>query len=55
MQHGDADSDPIRHAARKGRSVTSDVDPAREELAEFDTSVAHVARVYDYWPGGCFR
>jgi hypothetical protein len=20
----------------------------------FDTSVAHVARVYDYWLGGCF-
>jgi trans-aconitate methyltransferase len=32
--------------------VTSDVDPARGEPAGFDTSVAHVARVYDYWLGG---
>src|SRR5450755_259295 len=48
----DAGSDPVRHTARKGRSVTSDVDPARGEPAGFDTSVAHVARVYDYWLGG---
>ena len=26
-------------------------DPA-EEIARFDTSVAHIARVYDYWLGG---
>ena len=32
--------------------MTSDVDPARGEPAGFDTSVAHVARVYDYWLGG---
>jgi hypothetical protein len=28
-------------------------DPAREdERTVFDTSVAHVVRVYDYWLGG---
>ena len=26
-------------------------DPA-EEIARFDTSVPHIARVYDYWLGG---
>ena len=26
--------------------------PARDEPPSFDTSVAHVARVYDYWLGG---
>jgi S-adenosyl methyltransferase len=26
--------------------------PASEEDVEFDTSVAHIARVYDYWLGG---
>jgi S-adenosyl methyltransferase len=25
------------------------------EPPTIDTSVAHVARVYDYWLGGCFR
>ncbi len=29
-------------------SSSEDEDPA------FDTSVAHLARVYDYWLGGCF-
>jgi hypothetical protein len=31
-------------------------DGAPESLGDhqsFDTSVAHVARVYDYWLGGC--
>jgi S-adenosyl methyltransferase len=28
------------------------VDPAGEEPAGFDTSVAHMARVYNYWLGG---
>ncbi len=32
--------------------MTSDLGPAPEEPAGFDTSVAHVARVYDYWLGG---
>jgi hypothetical protein len=35
-------------AAGKWRSVV----PAQDEQATFDTSVAHVARVYDYWLGG---
>ncbi|HEX9353706.1 MAG TPA: SAM-dependent methyltransferase, partial [Streptosporangiaceae bacterium] len=29
-----------------------DVTPSRDEPVPFDTSVAHVARVYDYWLGG---
>jgi S-adenosyl methyltransferase len=35
-------------AAGKWRSVV----PAQDEQTTFDTSVAHVARVYDYWLGG---
>jgi S-adenosyl methyltransferase len=35
-------------AAGKWRSVV----PAQDEQTMFDTSVAHVARVYDYWLGG---
>ncbi len=27
--------------------------PAGESVP-FDTSVPHIARVYDYWLGGCF-
>jgi len=26
--------------------------PDQEEQVDFDTSVAHIARVYDYWLGG---
>jgi len=35
-------------AAGKWRSVV----PAQDEQTTFETSVAHVARVYDYWLGG---
>ena len=27
----------------------------RAERSKFDAGVAHSARVYDYWLGGCFR
>jgi hypothetical protein len=27
--------------------------PAQPGPVQFDTSVAHIARVYDYWLGGC--
>jgi S-adenosyl methyltransferase len=27
---------------------------APQERPTFDTSVAHIARVYDYWLGSCF-
>jgi hypothetical protein len=30
-------------------------DRRRSAAAGIDTSVAHPARVYDYWLGGCFR
>jgi S-adenosyl methyltransferase len=32
--------------------VTADGTPAAAERPAFDTSVAHIARVYDYWLGG---
>jgi S-adenosyl methyltransferase len=32
--------------------VTGDGTPAAAERPAFDTSVAHIARVYDYWLGG---
>jgi hypothetical protein len=35
-------------AAGRWRSVV----PVQDEQTTFDTSVAHVARVYDYWLGG---
>jgi S-adenosyl methyltransferase len=48
--------------ARKGTPVTTDGTPAAaqqpadtispQERPAFDTSVAHIARVYDYWLGG---
>src|ERR1022692_1796984 len=41
---------------RKGESLSAEGDrgvaPAGENPAAFDTSVAHMARVYDYWLGG---
>jgi hypothetical protein len=53
----------VSAARSKGVSVTSegapvpderpgDIDGHGEESPTFDTSVAHVARVYDYWLGG---
>ena len=30
----------------------SDVPGAERELPQYDTSVAHIARVYNYWLGG---
>ncbi|MGI8449508.1 MAG: SAM-dependent methyltransferase [Streptosporangiaceae bacterium] len=29
--------------------------PAAGQAAAIDTTVAHPARVYDYWLGGCFH
>jgi predicted O-methyltransferase YrrM len=39
----------------KGTPVTTEESPARansQDRPAFDTSVAHIARVYDYWLGG---
>ncbi len=33
--------------------MSGDTRPARERRA-IDTTVAHSARVHDYWLGGCF-
>ena len=42
--------------AKKGVSVSAEPDrevaPARDDAVPFDTSVAHMARVYNYWLGG---
>jgi S-adenosyl methyltransferase len=31
-----------------------DVPAGADDRPAFDTSVAHQARIYDYWLGGCF-
>ena len=39
------------------REVSAGADEERPTMAaleRLDTSVAHIARVYDYWLGGCF-
>jgi S-adenosyl methyltransferase len=45
-------SDPFLHEVREGTSVTAERGSGQGKSAGFDTSVAHVARVYDYWLGG---
>jgi hypothetical protein len=35
-----------------GRDGGGGIPPGRDEKPPFDTSVAHIARVYDYWLGG---
>jgi hypothetical protein len=39
-------------AAGDDAAATARHDPARPAAVQFDTSVAHIARVYDYWLGG---
>jgi hypothetical protein len=38
--------------ASEGAAAASDTAPERGDAPAFDTSVAHVARVYNYWLGG---
>src|SRR6266567_9005050 len=45
----------MRFGATEGRLLSAEGEravPAEGESAPFDTSVAHMARVYDYWLGG---
>src|SRR5271154_3340282 len=44
---------PKRKArSMSGEGLRHDVPDSENEAPAFDTSVAHVARVYDYWLGG---
>jgi hypothetical protein len=47
-----------RPADEKGTPAMSEDAPVAvgpDDLPAFDTSVAHQARIYDYWLGGYFR
>jgi S-adenosyl methyltransferase len=44
---------------KNGATMAEELSPGDDAspndlLARLDTSVAHPARVYDYWLGGCF-